>query len=62
MIARALLKDAPILLLDEITASLDSDTEKKVLSNLKALKQKTIVMVSHRDLKDIKPTKIIDLK
>lgn len=61
-IARALLKDAPILLLDEITASLDSDTEKKVLSNLKALKQKTIVMVSHRDLKDIKPTKIIDLK
>jgi ABC-type multidrug transport system fused ATPase/permease subunit len=61
-IARALLKDAPILLLDEITASLDADTEKKVLGNLKALKQKTIMMVSHRDLKDIKPTKIIELK
>ncbi len=60
-IARALLKDAPVLLLDEITASLDSETEKKVLTNLKALKQKTILLVSHRDLKDIKPTKIIDL-
>lgn len=60
-IARALLKEAPILLLDEITASLDADTEKKVLMNLKALKQKTIIFVSHRDLKDIKPTKIIDL-
>jgi ATP-binding cassette subfamily B protein len=60
-IARALLKDAPILLLDEITASLDADTEKKVLMNLKALKQKTIIFISHRDLKDIKPTKIIDL-
>lgn len=60
-IARAILKDAPILLLDEITASLDQDTEKKVLMNLKSLKQKTIIIISHRDLKDIKPTKTIDL-
>lgn len=60
-IARAILKDAPILLLDEVTASLDVETERKVLSNLKALKQKTIVFVSHKDLKDIKPTKTITL-
>lgn len=60
-LARALLKDAPILLLDELTAALDSDTEKKVLMNLKTLKQKTIIFVSHRDLKEIKPTKIIEL-
>lgn len=60
-LARALLKDAPILLLDELTAALDSETEQKVLSNLKGLKQKTIIFISHRDLKAIKPTKIIEL-
>lgn len=60
-LARALLKEAPILLLDEMTASLDSETEKKVLLNLKALKQKTIVFISHRDLKDIKPNRIIEI-
>lgn len=60
-IARAILKDAPILLLDEITASLDLETEKKVLMNLKTLKQKTIIIISHRDLKDMKPTKTIEL-
>ena len=48
-IARAFLKDAPILILDEITASLDVDNEKKIqesLSNL--IKDKTVVIISHR--------------
>ena len=60
-LARALLKEAPILLLDEMTSSLDSETEKKVLLNLKALKQKTIVFISHRDLRDIKPNRTIEI-
>ena len=48
-IARAFLKDAPILILDEIAASLDVDNEKKIqesLSNL--IKDKTVVIISHR--------------
>ena len=48
-IARAFLKDAPILILDEIAASLDVDNENKIqesLSNL--IKDKTVVIISHR--------------
>lgn len=46
-IARAILNDAPILLLDECTSSLDQETEWKVLQNLKAMKTKTILCISH---------------
>lgn len=46
-IARAILDDAPILLLDECTASLDASTEQQVLKNLKALHTKTIICISH---------------
>lgn len=49
-IARALLKDAPILLLDEITSALDSKTESKVLSQIKEMTDKTCIIVSHRPL------------
>lgn len=49
-IARALIKDAPILLLDEITSALDQETELKVLYNLKKMTNKTIIMSSHRTL------------
>ena len=48
-IARALLKDAPIVLLDEATASLDIENElavKEAIANLLA-KRKTVVMVAH---------------
>lgn len=48
-IARAILSDAPILLLDECTSSLDEITENKVLDNLKALKSKTIICISHKE-------------
>ncbi len=47
-IARAVLYDAPILLLDEATASLDEATEELVLRNLRALTDKTCLCISHR--------------
>ena len=47
-IARALYSDAPILLLDEATSALDEATEKKLLENLRALTDKTVVIVTHR--------------
>ncbi len=48
-IARALLKDAPIVLLDEATASLDVENETKVQGALsRLLKNKTVVVIAHR--------------
>ena len=48
-IARAFLKDAPILILDEISASLDVDNEKKIQDSLnKLIKNKTVIIISHR--------------
>lgn len=47
-VARAIISDAPILLLDECTASLDADTERKLLDNLKNFQQKTVLCISHR--------------
>ncbi len=48
-LARAFLKDAPILILDEPTVHLDAITERAVLDTLRALRQNhTIMMVTHR--------------
>ena len=47
-IARAILSNAPILLLDECTSALDEKTEKNVLNNIKALKTKTVIIITHR--------------
>lgn len=48
-IARAMLKNAPILLLDEISASLDVDNEQKIQESLNRLTQnKTVLIISHR--------------
>ena len=48
-IARALLKNAPIVLLDEATASLDVENETKVQSALsRLLKNKTVLVIAHR--------------
>lgn len=47
-ISRAVLSGAPILLLDEATGSLDEATEQKVIQNLLSLKDKTVILISHR--------------
>ncbi len=48
-IARALLKDAPIILLDEATASLDVENETKIQKALSTLiKGKTVLIIAHR--------------
>lgn len=48
-IARAILKDAPILLLDESTASLDADNEAKINQALdRLMKGKTVFVIAHR--------------
>ncbi|ATA72204.1 ABC transporter [Capnocytophaga sp. H4358] len=48
-IARALLKDAEIYLLDDSLSAVDTETEEKILQNLHdTLKNKTVVIVSHR--------------
>jgi len=47
-IARAVLSNAPILLLDECTSALDVDIEQTVLSRLKALPGRTCIAVTHR--------------
>ncbi len=48
-IARAMLKDAPILVLDEATSALDSEVEAAIQSNLDRLMQgKTVLAIAHR--------------
>jgi ATP-binding cassette subfamily C protein CydC len=62
-IARVILKDAPILILDEPTANLDPLTEKLVLETLFGLmKQKTSLLITHRlvGLKNVDEIIVID--
>ncbi|MBP3798705.1 MAG: ABC transporter ATP-binding protein [Ruminococcus sp.] len=47
-IARAVFSESPILLLDEATSALDTDTEKRLLQNLRNMTDKTVVIVTHR--------------
>ncbi len=48
-IARAILKDAPIVLLDEATASLDVENESKIQQSISKLVQnKTVIIIAHR--------------
>jgi ATP-binding cassette subfamily B protein/subfamily B ATP-binding cassette protein MsbA len=48
-IARALLKDAPVLVLDEPTAALDTETERHLIESLRRLRAgKTTIIIAHR--------------
>ena len=62
-IARAFLKDAPIILLDEATASLDVDNETLIQESLSRLiKDKTVLIIAHRMRTVAEADKIIVLK
>ena len=47
-VARAIFSDSPVLLLDEATSSLDENTEKHLLENLRTMTDKTVIIITHR--------------
>ena len=47
-IARAVFSGRPVLLLDEATSALDAPTEKQLLANLRAMTDKTVIIITHR--------------
>lgn len=62
-IARAFLKDAPIILLDEATASLDVDNESVIQESLsKLIRNKTVMIIAHRMRTVAEADKIVVLK
>lgn len=62
-IARALLKDAPIILLDEATASLDVENESKIQKAItRLIKDKTVIIIAHKMRTIANAQKIVVLK
>ncbi len=62
-IARAILKDSPIILLDEATASLDAENESKIQMALSELtKNKTVIIIAHRMRTVLGADKIVVIK
>ena len=47
-VARAIFSACPILILDEATSALDAETERQLLKNLRAMTDKTVLIVTHR--------------
>ena len=47
-IARALLRDRPVMIFDEATSALDPDTERQLLANILAGNHKTVIFITHR--------------
>ena len=48
-IARAIMKDAPIIILDEATANVDPENERDLMEAIQELtKEKTVLMIAHR--------------
>lgn len=48
-VARAILSGRPILLLDEATSALDAATEEQLLKNLRAMTERTVLIITHRE-------------
>ncbi|MGV8913368.1 MAG: ABC transporter ATP-binding protein/permease [Rhodoglobus sp.] len=48
-IARALLSTAPVLILDEVTSALDSDTERLVMDAIAQTQSRTTIIIAHRE-------------
>ena len=62
-LARAIWQDAPVFLLDEITAGLDEENEQEILAALEPLRRRrTILMAAHRPAVFAVADKIIDLE
>lgn len=62
-IARAILKDAPVLILDEATSAVDTETERAIQQNLAQLtKDKTAIIIAHRLSTIRQADKIVVLK
>ncbi len=62
-IARVILKDAPILVLDEVTANLDAVTEQQVMAALQPFMQhRTTIIISHRPLGDVEADQVMVMK
>jgi ATP-binding cassette subfamily C protein CydC len=61
-IARAILKDAPILILDEATANLDAITERQLLASLEPfMSGRTVIIISHRQTPIEQVDQVIEL-
>ena len=60
-IARAVYSGYPVLLLDEATSALDGPTEKKVLENLRAMTDRTVLIVTHRPMALQMTDRVLDL-
>ena len=61
-IARAIIKEAPILILDDCLSAVDTETEEKIINNFKLIfKDKTTIIVTHRASAAKNATKIIIL-
>jgi ATP-binding cassette, subfamily C, bacterial CydD len=61
-LARAFLRDAPLVLLDEPTAHLDQATARQILADVETLTAgRTVLLVSHREYGPIRPTRVLRL-
>lgn len=60
-IARALLEHDKILLMDEATSALDTDTERRLLENIRSISELTVIFITHREEVIDKCDKVISL-
>ncbi len=60
-IARALYKNSDVIIFDEATNALDKDTEFKIFSNLEKIKEKTFIVINHRDISKMFNYKIFSI-